>query len=220
MPSPLGPLSALGRGHPPGVLCLQVCAVALAAHIPHSWYNSASSVQYNMNLTCPEGSCRWPCLLRIFCWAGLHSVYADVFHHHFQSPSPGQEGAKCDFKRSTLKFRHGPALLKSETNDVLSLQERSAIDIVGASNRILEVSMLADPEGQARPSQAESAEAGPVPLTDAAAASNPPAEEGRYMAIYKRGDDLRQDQLIVQMFSLMDRLLKRENLNLRLTPYR
>lgn len=40
------------------------------------------------------------------------------------------------------------------------------------------------------------------------------------MAIYKRGDDLRQDQLVVQMFSLMDRLLKRENLDLRLTPYR
>ncbi len=38
--------------------------------------------------------------------------------------------------------------------------------------------------------------------------------------IYKRGDDLRQDQLVVQIFSLMDRLLKRENLDLRLTPYR
>ena len=40
------------------------------------------------------------------------------------------------------------------------------------------------------------------------------------MVIYKRGDDLRQDQLVVQMFSLMDRLFKRENLDLRLTPYR
>ena len=46
------------------------------------------------------------------------------------------------------------------------------------------------------------------------------ADGGRYMVIYKRGDDLRQDQLVVQMFSLMDRLLKRENLDLRLTPYR
>ena len=43
---------------------------------------------------------------------------------------------------------------------------------------------------------------------------------GRYQVIYKRGDDLRQDQLVVQIFSLMDRLLKRENLDLRLTPYR
>ena len=45
-------------------------------------------------------------------------------------------------------------------------------------------------------------------------------DEGRYIVIYKRGDDLRQDQLVVQMFSLMDRLLKRENLDLCLTPYR
>lgn len=38
--------------------------------------------------------------------------------------------------------------------------------------------------------------------------------------IYKLGDDLRQDQLVLQLFSLMDRLLKREHLDLRLTPYR
>jgi phosphatidylinositol 3-kinase len=44
--------------------------------------------------------------------------------------------------------------------------------------------------------------------------------EARYQVIYKKGDDLRQDQVVVQIFSLMDRLLKRENLDLRLTPYR
>ncbi|KAK1433890.1 hypothetical protein QVD17_10808 [Tagetes erecta] len=37
--------------------------------------------------------------------------------------------------------------------------------------------------------------------------------------IFKKGDDLRQDQLVVQMVSLMDRLLKLENLDLHLTPY-
>jgi hypothetical protein len=42
----------------------------------------------------------------------------------------------------------------------------------------------------------------------------------RYIAIYKTGDDIRQDQLVLQMFSLMDRLLKDENLDLKLTPYR
>ncbi|KAJ0404845.1 hypothetical protein P43SY_007927 [Pythium insidiosum] len=36
----------------------------------------------------------------------------------------------------------------------------------------------------------------------------------------KNGDDLRQDQLIMQMFILMDRLLKKVNLDLKLTPYR
>ncbi|MEW5302904.1 MAG: hypothetical protein WDW36_005643 [Sanguina aurantia] len=42
----------------------------------------------------------------------------------------------------------------------------------------------------------------------------------RCIMIYKKGDDLRQDQFILQMISLMDRLLKRENLDLRLTPYK
>ena len=41
-----------------------------------------------------------------------------------------------------------------------------------------------------------------------------------YVAIFKNGDDLRQDQLILQIISLMDQLLRRENLDLKLTPYR
>lgn len=41
-----------------------------------------------------------------------------------------------------------------------------------------------------------------------------------YVAIFKLGDDLRQDQLILQMITLMDKLLRKENLDLRLTPYR
>lgn len=40
------------------------------------------------------------------------------------------------------------------------------------------------------------------------------------MTIFKYGDDLRQDQLILQMITLMDKLLRRENLDLKLTPYR
>lgn len=55
---------------------------------------------------------------------------------------------------------------------------------------------------------------------DKETSARPIPDGGRYIVIYKRGDDLRQDQLVLQMFSLMDRLLKRENLDLRLTPYR
>ncbi|KAH3837707.1 hypothetical protein DPMN_111108 [Dreissena polymorpha] len=42
----------------------------------------------------------------------------------------------------------------------------------------------------------------------------------QYVTIFKHGDDLRQDQLILQMFMLMDRLLRKENLDLKLTPYK
>ena len=40
-----------------------------------------------------------------------------------------------------------------------------------------------------------------------------------YPVIFKDGDDMRQDQLVIQLFSLMDRLLRKENLDLKLTPY-
>lgn len=41
-----------------------------------------------------------------------------------------------------------------------------------------------------------------------------------YPIIFKTGDDLRQDQLVIQIITLMDRLLRKENLDLKLTPYR
>ena len=42
----------------------------------------------------------------------------------------------------------------------------------------------------------------------------------KYPILFKVGDDLRQDQLVVQIIILMDRLLQNENLDLKLTPYR
>jgi phosphatidylinositol 3-kinase len=45
-------------------------------------------------------------------------------------------------------------------------------------------------------------------------------KEDEYAVIYKIGDDLRQDQLVLQMIALMDKLLKQENLDLKLTPYK
>lgn len=44
--------------------------------------------------------------------------------------------------------------------------------------------------------------------------------ENAYPVIFKNGDDMRQDQLVVQLFTLMDRLLRNENLDLCLTPYK
>lgn len=41
-----------------------------------------------------------------------------------------------------------------------------------------------------------------------------------YYTIFKHGDDLRQDDLVLQMIILMDKLLRMENLDLKLTPYR
>nr|XP_039263530.1 phosphatidylinositol 3-kinase catalytic subunit type 3-like isoform X1 [Styela clava] len=41
-----------------------------------------------------------------------------------------------------------------------------------------------------------------------------------YTTLFKHGDDLRQDQLILQIITLMDSLLQKENLDLKLTPYK
>lgn len=42
----------------------------------------------------------------------------------------------------------------------------------------------------------------------------------KFSMIFKVGDNLRQDQLVIQIITLMDRLLLKENLNLQLSPYR
>jgi phosphatidylinositol 3-kinase len=41
-----------------------------------------------------------------------------------------------------------------------------------------------------------------------------------YPIIFKLGDDLRQDQLVIQIITLMDQLLQKENLDLKLSPYK
>ncbi|WFD29728.1 phosphatidylinositol 3-kinase [Malassezia sp. CBS 17886] len=61
--------------------------------------------------------------------------------------------------------------------------------------------------------------------THVPAAAQPPAPgdastaPSTYTVIVKHGDDLRQDQLVIQLFTLMDRLMRNENLDLRITPY-
>lgn len=44
-------------------------------------------------------------------------------------------------------------------------------------------------------------------------------DESEYPVIFKDGDDMRQDQLVLQLFTLMDQLLRKENLDLKLSPY-
>ncbi|KAG7664480.1 VPS34 [[Candida] subhashii] len=46
------------------------------------------------------------------------------------------------------------------------------------------------------------------------------SKHGKYPMMFKIGDDLRQDQLVIQIIDLMDQLLKNENLDLKLTPYK
>ncbi|CDO94060.1 unnamed protein product [Kluyveromyces dobzhanskii CBS 2104] len=45
------------------------------------------------------------------------------------------------------------------------------------------------------------------------------ADNQHYSFMFKVGDDLIQDQLVVQIIKLMDQLLKNENVDLKLTPY-
>ncbi|KAF8515401.1 atypical/PIKK/PI3K protein kinase [Hysterangium stoloniferum] len=45
------------------------------------------------------------------------------------------------------------------------------------------------------------------------------SDGSEYPVIFKNGDDMRQDQLVMQLFTLMDRLLRKENLDLKLSPY-
>ena len=45
------------------------------------------------------------------------------------------------------------------------------------------------------------------------------SDGSEFPVIFKDGDDLRQDQLVIQLFTLMDQLLRKENLDLKLSPY-
>lgn len=45
------------------------------------------------------------------------------------------------------------------------------------------------------------------------------SDGSEYPIIFKDGDDMRQDQLVIQIFTLMDRLLRKENLDLKVSPY-
>lgn len=50
--------------------------------------------------------------------------------------------------------------------------------------------------------------------------TTPKGGKNEFPVIFKTGDDLRQDQFVLQLIELMDELLKKENLDMKLTPYR
>lgn len=71
------------------------------------------------------------------------------------------------------------------------------------------------------PPSAQPASAAQATIAAAAVAAAPSGvPPASYRVIFKQGDDLRQDQLIIQMIRLMDQQLKRVGLDLCLTPYR
>lgn len=61
----------------------------------------------------------------------------------------------------------------------------------------------------------------PTPTTTTSITPTPAVPHpSKYSIIFKTGDDLRQDQLVIQIITLIDSLLLKENLDLKLTPYR
>jgi phosphatidylinositol 3-kinase len=58
-----------------------------------------------------------------------------------------------------------------------------------------------------------------VAAASAGKAAPPVTKPKTHKIMFKSGDDLRQDQLIMQMIALMDRLLKKVNLDLKLLTY-
>ena len=54
---------------------------------------------------------------------------------------------------------------------------------------------------------------------EAVAVPPPPGVRPTYTVMYKNGDDLRQDQLVLQVLGIMDRLWKDAGLDLRMSPY-
>jgi phosphatidylinositol 3-kinase len=61
--------------------------------------------------------------------------------------------------------------------------------------------------------------ASPAASTSTTKSQSKSQTHSKYPIIFKTGDDLRQDQLVIRIVTLMNNLLK-ENLDVKLTPYR
>jgi hypothetical protein len=108
-----------------------------------------------------------------------------------------------------------PMHVAAVANSALSPEQPPA-----SSTPPAEDAVAVDAEESSRVLTKESAEEHPHHHQHAHQGSQEPVPETSvYKVIFKSGDDLRQDQLIMQLISLMDGLLKKVNLDLGLLTY-
>ena len=124
---------------------------------------------------------------------------------------------------AVITFRCKPD--KSTLISEINLREEEATKRTSLNNRKLKKLLLGvgdTPE----PDMARAAAAKSIGSLEDSVRNLPPAFSSssspsfeEYSVIFKSGDDLRQDQLVIVMIRLFDSLLKSEGLDLLLTPY-
>jgi len=109
---------------------------------------------------------------------------------------------------------YGQGRSETDASDGESPLDAAAAGIAAATAAVVDLSLAAAAAavGLLDPPSGDASAA-------AFAAAGQPAAAGTVTLIYKKGDDLRQDQLCVQVLALMDALLRRENLDLRFTAF-
>ncbi|CAD6917266.1 unnamed protein product [Tilletia controversa] len=149
--------------------------------------------------------------LRAFLSDGTNSGLSDVFDPPLilpLDPSIKVTGIVAD-KSSVFKSNLFPLLLQFE-------QAPAAGEVGGGSD-----GQAAELEDAAlRIASGGGSGAGDSKTTTASTAVASTSTPKTYGVIMKNGDDFRQDQLVIQLFTLMDKLLRNENLDLKMTPYR
>lgn len=157
----------------------------------------------------------------------VHKMYAKVTYDYFNALMEVQGG---HIRRGELR-EQGTLIqkLSQVSTEIRSMKEARAKKI----ERLRAV--LADPKGQLHsfpalplPLDPTKKVCGIIPEKSGVFNSNLQPlritfvceDKSEYPIIFKTGDDLRQDQLVIQIILLMDKLMQKENLDLKLTPYK